>query len=907
MATWYSGISKQLRTLRKNIFFWCLCYLLVMGVMIVRLCWLQTVKHDHYNELGERYRHREVVLPARRGRLLDRNTTVLALDDECGSLFIDPTLCTYPGEGKDHQKSEQFVADQLAPVIQQTALQILESMHRQVPFVWVQRDLNPEVVGTLRAINLPGLEVRPDGGRYRIGIDPLIAPPVHEFAPALAEILGLPAEEVTTQLGAGTPAPQKKGMSASLIGAVLGHKARPAANTAGTATAEALLAGGANAQGTAVISAGGKLLYGPFMSPPTAQRWVRGIYPEHVKKAVMALHFPGIVCTEVEQNYSLGVDPRVYTADNPAVPVNRAAVMLAPLLDEKANIIERRLQFRPRFAWLKRNLSEAELSAINKLQTTMFIVEPGKVLDIDPEEPKADPRKQLEEAVTRLYSMLNDRKGQETISKAEITRRLLSGAVPGVLAVRPDAHGNPSSAIQHRLFNKPIPGVLYGLPGLAVQMEHRRHYPFGPMAAPTLGYVDASLANVLGAFGLERSQDPILKGLNGREVKEVDGRQMTIPDQSVRTPPQDGRDVQLTLDYDIQLAAEESLAKAVESSHAIGGQCLVLDPANGEILALATAPTWDANAPGKCKTPLVNPTASNYYEPGSTFKLVAVMAALEEGVVRDGQIITNCTGAFPVGNHTIHEAHHAHGQVDCGRLLEQSCNIGAATLALKLGTTRFLKWCDKLGFGSKTGVELPNETAGSLNRANANVRITLANMGFGQSLAVTPLQMAAAYASVANGGYWVQPHLVKALQSSDGKMVAVPLIKRKVCSAATAKLMRGYLVRVVTKGTGDAAALPGYLVGGKTGTAQKPGAHGYGGGKAIGSFIGVMPADRPRLIILAIVDEPQGSHYGGVVAAPIVKEVGLQALRHLNVPPDPAMHGKDQRHQGKTVPPPAIP
>ena len=842
MATWYSGISKQLRTIRKNIFFWCLLFLLAFGGLILRLTWLQTVAHRHYNDLGERYRHRDVVIPAERGRLLDRNLVPLALDDQRGSLYIDPTLCTYPGEAKDTHRCEQFVADLLAPVIAQPAADILAAMQRQVSFVWVKRDLTPEQIDKLKLVNLPGLQVAPDGQRYRVGVDLAQSPPPSTLAQPLATILGLTVDEVKAQLGVKTTEREID---------------TPA---------------------------------------PAGQRWVGGVYGAGVKTAIEALHFPGLTTTAMGPNVSLGVDPHVYTADVPQVPANRAAVVLAPILGLKADLIERRLQFRPRFAWLKRDITLEMQRQIAQMAGTMYVVEPGKVFDA--EEPGADPEKQVKEAVDRLYGMLNDKHAPETISRDEIRRHLQPGSPPGALSVRL-INGNPSKGILDRLFNKPIPGVVYGLPGVSIQTERRRRYPFNNMAAPTLGFVGTGHdAGVEGEFGLEQSQEASVHGIDGREDKEVDGRAITIPDLSQRTEPTNGRDVQLTLDRDIQLVADTELAKAVEKSHALGGQCLVMDPATGEILALATAPTWDANTPGKSTVPLVNPTVSNYYEPGSTFKIVAVMAALEEGVVRDGQIITNCTGAFPVGNHVIHEAHHAHGPVDCGRLLEQSCNIGAATLALKLGPQRFLKWCDKLGFGAKTGIEVGNETSGSLNRAHADVRITLANMGFGQSLAVTPLQMAGAYAAVANGGFWVQPHLVRARQRADGGWDTPPLQRRHVCSDKTAALMRGYLERVVTKGTGDVAAIPGYLVGGKTGTAQKPGAHGYGGGKAIGSFIGLLPADKPRLLIIAIIDEPQGSHYGGVVAAPVVREVGLQALRHLNVPPNPAMHGKDQRHQG---------
>ena len=266
-----------------------------------------------------------------------------------------------------------------------------------------------------------------------------------------------------------------------------------------------------------------------------------------------------------------------------------------------------------------------------------------------------------------------------------------------------------------------------------------------------------------------------MRGIDGREVKEIDARHETIPEHSARVEPVDGRDVQLTLDLSIQQTAEEELARAVEKAHAVGGECLVMDPNNGEILAMASTPGWDSNSPAESKPgqpplPLLNPIVSNVYEPGSTFKVATVMAALEEGVIHDGEIVTCCTGAFPVGGHTIHEAHHAHGEVDCGRLLEQSCNIGAATLSLRLGTPRFLKWCRALGFGQRVGIEVANESAGNLNTRNSAAKITLANMGFGQSLSVTPLQIIAAYAAVANGGYLVQPHLVKAHVRANGSL-----------------------------------------------------------------------------------------------------------------------------------------
>jgi cell division protein FtsI/penicillin-binding protein 2 len=284
----------------------------------------------------------------------------------------------------------------------------------------------------------------------------------------------------------------------------------------------------------------------------------------------------------------------------------------------------------------------------------------------------------------------------------------------------------------------------------------------------------------------------------------------------------------------------------------------------------------------------VNSVASNFYEPGSTFKVLTVMAALEEGVCRDGQIITDCRGSMAIGNRTISEhGHEAHGPVDCGRLLEQSCNVGAAVLALKLGPERFQAWCEKAGFGRKTGIELANESPGSLNKKNIHARITLANQGFGQSIAVTPLQMIALYGAVANGGEWIQPHLIKSIQAPDGITWkdTPPAPSCQICSAGTAALLRGYLERVVLYGTGKKGQIESYRAGGKTGTAQKAGVHGYAAGKYVGSFIGIVPIDAPRLAIIVLIDEPTTTHYGADVAAPAFGAIARRSLQYLNVPP----------------------
>ncbi|MHB0937805.1 MAG: peptidoglycan D,D-transpeptidase FtsI family protein [Armatimonadota bacterium] len=834
MATWFSGISRYHRTVRKNVFLWCLVFLAIFTLLVVRLFWLQVVRHGHYQELGERYRFREAVLPAMRGRIRDCNFAVLAQDDERLSLYADPTLCTFPWEPEDKSGAcAEYVAKQLAPVIERPETDVLSDLQRQVEFVWVKVNLSPDVANTLRNMALPGMTVKADGHCYRVGVDFAAADDGDDLVTALSEVLKLPADDVRNQLGL-TPLPEDENSEAA-------H--------------------------------------------PKGKRWVRGVYHKAEKEALEKKHLEGLIFAQDRVNESLGVDPRPYLNDTPGYNADAVAKMLEPILGMKAKSIKRRLEFRRRFIWLKRPLTQDMLEAVLRLQGTLYVVQPGRILTMP--EAGENPDRAMDEAVDRLYSMINGKKGPEVISRQEIHRRLQPGAEPGPLAEKL-YKGGPSLEIKRRLNAVPIPGVVYGLPGIATQHERRREYPYGTLAAPTLGFVliGGDGLSMKGVFGIEETANKTLTGKDGFESKEIDARRNAIPEHSERIDPVEGKDVFLTLDRSIQMAAEESLAKAVKTTRAAGGQCVVMDCNTGEILALASAPSWNANNPGKSTVPLVNPVISHFYEPGSTFKLVPVLAALEEGLVRDGQTITNCGGPMRVGNRSIREAHNYHGRVDPGRLLEQSCNISSAMLALELGPEKYLDWCERLGFGKTTGIELRNESPGFLNRQTAKkARITLANMGFGQSMAVTPLQMVAAYSVVANGGNYVQPHLIKYRVDDNGKREPVTVTPRRVCSEETAELMRGYFERVVTEGTGGTAKIPGYRVAGKTGTAQKAGPGGYGGGKAIGSFIGFLPVDKPRLTIIALIDEPQTSHYGGVVAAPVFAEVGRQAMHYLNVPP----------------------
>jgi stage V sporulation protein D (sporulation-specific penicillin-binding protein) len=444
--------------------------------------------------------------------------------------------------------------------------------------------------------------------------------------------------------------------------------------------------------------------------------------------------------------------------------------------------------------------------------------------------------------------------------------------------------------------DRPIASAIRKLdyPGIIVDTEWKRAYPQRHVAASLLGFVGED-RNALG--GIERALDKRLAGQDGEMLVVLDGRlprsRAQIPERSVVAKQMvPGSSVVLTIDLDIQAIAEEELAKAVESARAVGGAAVVMDPKTGEVLALASQPGFDPNEfqryPQKS---WVSHVIVSPYEPGSTFKIITACAAIEEGVMSHGETYT-CTGTRAVGRRTIGCARHAgsraHGTLDLDGIVVHSCNVGAATVAMKLGAGRMYKWVKKFGFGEKTGIEVSGESRGILAPASKWSQMQLANMGFGQGIGVTPLQLLSAYAAVANGGYRVRPRVVKAITAPTGEMEYPPLPQpERILSEATSERMRGIMRRVVEEGTGKAARIPGRSVAGKTGTAQKPTPEaGFKSGKYIGSFAGFAPAEDPRIAVIVVVDEPRNGYYGAVVAAPAFKAICERALTYLRVPPD---------------------
>jgi cell division protein FtsI/penicillin-binding protein 2 len=421
-----------------------------------------------------------------------------------------------------------------------------------------------------------------------------------------------------------------------------------------------------------------------------------------------------------------------------------------------------------------------------------------------------------------------------------------------------------------------------GLPGLGFYAEERRFYPQFSLASQLIGY--AGVDNH-GLAGLELSLDKQLAGRPGREriVKDASGQAI---DTVVSQPERDGSDVYLTLDHTIQANAQTVLRDTVAKWHAKSATAIVLDPATGAVRAMATAPGFDANSyPQVWRVLQRNRAVTDTYEPGSTFKLVTVAGALSERLVSPSTTFT-LPYYIHVADRTIHDAEPRGTEtMSVSQILSRSSNVGAITLAEKLSQHRLVQWISRFGFGHLTGIDFPGESPGIVLPEDKWSGSSIGNIPIGQGIAVTPIQMASAYAAIANRGVWVRPHLVERIGASASTRPA----RRRIVSPWVASELMAMLKNVVAEGTGTLAAVPGYQVAGKTGTAAKPDPQGgYSDTRYVASFVGVVPASRPRLVILVSVDEPRGAIWGGVVAAPAFAEIAKFDLQYLDggVPPD---------------------
>jgi cell division protein FtsI/penicillin-binding protein 2 len=420
------------------------------------------------------------------------------------------------------------------------------------------------------------------------------------------------------------------------------------------------------------------------------------------------------------------------------------------------------------------------------------------------------------------------------------------------------------------------------IPGIELIPSSRRIYPQKFLASQLLGFVGIDGG---GLTGLEYSEDRVLHGHDGerRIVKDALGQPISLQDEhAMRT----GRSLQLTIDSSIQDQTEKVLGEVGQSFSPKGAMALVMDPRTGELLALANWPRVDANDPsGAPDYAKQDRAVQAAYEPGSTFKPFTVSAALEQRVVTpDTQF--NLPPVIQVADRTIHEAEGRSGYetLSTAQILAQSSNVGAVTIGLRLGASAFDRWVRRFGFGRATRSDLPAEGTGIVPSLARYSGSSMGNLPIGQGLAVTPLQMATAYAAIANGGILRPAHVVRGV---DGKATRLPR-GRRIMSAATAASVRTMLEGVLAAGgTASEVSIPGYQLAGKTGTAQKPDPKtgGYSDTKYVASFVGFAPAKDPKLLVAVMVDEPQGEHLGGLVAAPAVQQIMQFVLPYLRIPP----------------------
>lgn len=418
------------------------------------------------------------------------------------------------------------------------------------------------------------------------------------------------------------------------------------------------------------------------------------------------------------------------------------------------------------------------------------------------------------------------------------------------------------------------------LAGFGFYGEERRTYPQASVAAQVLGY--AGVDNN-GLAGLELELNSELTGVPGHEtlVRDPMGRPISI--ESI-VPARQGKDVFLTIDHTIQANAEQVLRQTVARWHAKDATAIVLDPHTGGVLAMATAPGYNANdyPQAFAKGLTVNRAISDVYEPGSVFKVVTIGGALADHLVTP-QTSFLLPDSIRVADRVVHDAEiRPTERMTVAQILQRSSNVGAVTIARsKLGETRLKEWIRRFGFGVPTGIDYPGESAGLLPPFWSGS--TIGNVPIGQGISVTAIQLASVYGAIANGGLWIQPHLVDHVQG-----VELPAPKtRRILPRSVDRELLGMLKGVVSDaGTGAAAEIPGYTVAGKTGTAQKPGPHGYIPGAYVATFIGMVPARNPRVVVLVTVDDPRGAYYGGVVAAPAFAQIATFDLQYLEVPPD---------------------
>lgn len=458
-----------------------------------------------------------------------------------------------------------------------------------------------------------------------------------------------------------------------------------------------------------------------------------------------------------------------------------------------------------------------------------------------------------------------------------------------------------------------------GLPGIEIAEDTKREYPLGAFASNTIGMVTDD--NV-GLSGLELEYNTYLSGVSGRWINYTDtgGNRLSYGDERYYQA-EDGYSIVTTIDQVIQHYTEKALDQTLEDTNADKVMAIVMDPKTGDILAMAQSPDFDLNDPRQPSDPEEkkkfdamsdeeksdylnkmwrNSLVSDVYEPGSTFKLITTAIALEEDIATPSSTY-NCTGEIQVADRTIHcwRTGRPHGHQNLAEAVSNSCNPVFVRLATATGIDKFYEHLDTFGITGKTGIDFPGETDALLQSRDEAGPVGLATVGFGQGIAVTPIQLITAISSFGNEGKMMKPRLVKELRDSNGNTVQKfdTEVVRQTVSKETADEMCDIMQFVVDSGGGGAFRLDGYKVGGKTGTANKPNSSGGYSDETYSSAIAMAPMDDPQIAVLLIVDNPKGVHYGSVVAGPGIRQILSDTLRYLNISPDE--ESKDESDDGK--------
>jgi cell division protein FtsI/penicillin-binding protein 2 len=502
-------------------------------------------------------------------------------------------------------------------------------------------------------------------------------------------------------------------------------------------------------------------------------------------------------------------------------------------------------------------------------------------------------KNQKGDTITNRYVVLQHKVPDETWQKIQLAMNQLTF---GVDEKKQSKAGRAffRDLRQHAIFTDPVDDQL-------------RLYPNGPLAAHVLGFVGTEngsnrVSQTVGRDGVELVMNPALSGVAGWRVTQTDRQKrelVALRDEDVQA--RDGLNVVLTVDTAIQHIVETELADAMQKHTPLSITAVVTRPHTGEILAMATLPAFDPNNPGAATADARrNRVISDLMEPGSTFKIVVVSGALNEGAVRLTDTFDCEQGHFAFAGRVLHD-HEPYGLLTAESIITKSSNIGAAKIGIRLGENRLYDYVREFGFGQRTGISLPGEARGILYPVKDWSKVSIAQIPMGHGVAVTRLQMAMAMSALANDGWLMRPMLVSRLEDRNGNVVQqyAPQRVRQVVSDSTDKLMVEALKTVVTpEGTAPGAAMKDYVGAGKTGTAQKVENGTYAEHKFYSSFVGFFPADNPELCISVVMDEPKEGYYGGQVCGPVYREIAERCASYLNIAPN--------RNPDPTAPPPLM-